>query len=422
MNAGSKITKFRHRLFLAEIFKIAITAFGGPEVHLAIFSKRLVTEKKFFTQAELLETYSICTLLPGPSSTQTITTLGYKYGGPSLGFLSLLVWILPSFIIMTALSFLYAGLPSDAIHTLRFIRPLAVSFIIVAAIRMITPLVKNKLSLFLAGYAFFVCALLRHPLEAYIKTPWMFPVVLVTGAMIAYFFNKESVYFRDKKLNVNWRYLGAFVIIFIVAGIISKLTRNPFAIMFENNYRFGSLVFGGGNVLLPMIFEQFVKFKQYITADEFITGVGLVQATPGPVFSIATFTTGLALDSKGIWAHVGGCVIGTTAIFLPGSLLAFWLFPVWNNIKKFRFFQRSFSGILATSSGLVAASAYLLFLPIGLHWKEENNFFYTNLVKENPVNWLNVVTIAVLCALLYKTKIPSPYWVLMAIITGIIIR
>jgi hypothetical protein len=76
---------------------------------------------------------------------------------------------------------------------------------------------------------------------------------------------------------------------------------------------------------------------------------------------------------------------------------------------------------VATSTGLVAASAYLLFLPVGLRWKEENNFFYTNLVNQNPINWLNVVTIVVLCALLYKTKIPAPYWVLMAIITGIII-
>ena len=153
---GSKIKKFRHWLFLSEIFKIAITAFGGPEMHLALFSKRLVHEKKFFTQNELLETFSICQMLPGPSSTQTITTLGYKYGGSFLGFLTLLVWILPSFIIMTALSFLYTGLPSEALHTLRFIRPMAVSFIIVAAIRMIRPLVNNKLSLWLVFYAFFV--------------------------------------------------------------------------------------------------------------------------------------------------------------------------------------------------------------------------------------------------------------------------
>lgn len=419
---GSKIQKFRNRLFLAEIFKIAMTAFGGPEVHLALFSKRLVHEKKFFSQNELLETYSVCHLLPGPSSTQTITTLGYRFGGPLLGFLTLMIWILPSFIIMSGLSFLYVRLPSDALHTLRFIRPLAVSFVIVAAIRMIAPLVKDKLSLWLIVYAFFTCALLRHPLEDYIKTPWIFPFVLVTGAFISSRVNKSYTYFPEKKLVFNWNYLIVFGVLFIASAIIGKLTLNPFVLLFENNFRFGSLVFGGGNVLFPMIFEQFVKFRHLITADEFIAGVGFVQATPGPVFAIATFTTGLALENQGAWGQLLGCLIGTTAIFLPGSLLAFWLFPLWNNLKKFKFFQRSFPGIIATSAGLVAASAYLLFLPIGLRWKEENNFFYTNLVNESPVNWLNVVTILVLCALLYKIKIPSPYWVLMAIITGIIIK
>jgi len=418
----SKIKKFRHLQFLKEIFKIALTAFGGPEVHLAIFSKRLVHEKKYFTQNELLETYSICAVMPGPSSTQTLTTLGFRYGGPTLGFLTLLVWIFPSFVIMTSLSFLYSSLPPEALHTLRFIRPMAVSFIIVSAIRMIQPLIHNKLSLWLAFYAFFVCALLRHPLEQYIKTPWMFPFVLVTGAFISFFLNREAVHFDEKKLKFNWNYLIAFVLLFIIAGTISKITRSQYAILFENNFRFGSLVFGGGNVLFPMIFEQFVKFKHFITADEFITGVGLVQATPGPVFSIATFTTGLALEDRGLWGQLSGCLIGTVAIFLPGSLLSFWLFPIWGSIKKFKFFQRSFPGIIATSSGLVAASAYLFFLPIGLRWKEENNFFYTNIENNNPINWLNVITIIVLCTLLFKTKIPSPYWVLMAIVTGIIIR
>ncbi len=418
---GSKIQKFRHRLFLGEIFKIAISAFGGPEMHLALFSKRLVHEKKFFTQNELLETFSICQMLPGPTSTQTLITLGYKYGGSALGFLTLLIWVLPSFIIMTALSFLYTSLPSESLHTLRFIRPMAVSFIIVAAIRMIMPLMKSKFSLWLAFYAFFICALLRHPLENYIKTPLMFPFVLITGALISNFINREAVFFNEKRLKVNWNYLIIFGVLFISSAIIGRLTNNLYVIIFENNFRFGSLVFGGGNVLYPMIYEQFVQFKHYLSADEFITGVGLVQATPGPVFAIATFTSSLALESKGIWGQLAGCLIGTVAIFLPGSLLAFWLFPVWKSLKKFRFFQRSFPGIIATAAGLVAASAYLVFLPVAFRWKEENNFFYTNLVKQNPINWLNVVTIAVLCVFLIKIKIPSPYWILMAIILGILL-
>lgn len=418
---SSKIENFRHWLFLKEIFKIATSAFGGPEVHLALFSKRLVNEKKFFSQAELLETYSVCQLLPGPSSTQTITTLGYRYGGAKLGFLTLLVWILPSFVILSLLSFLYLSLPSGALHTLRFIQHMAVSYIIVASIKMMKPLLADKVSVFLAFFAFFICALLRHPLENYIKTPWMFPLVLLTGAAISYFINRNSEFHKEKKLVFNWVYLAVFVVLFISSAIIGKITHNIYAVLFENNFRFGSIVFGGGNALYPMIFEQFVKFKKVISYEEFITGVGLVQASPGPVFSVATFITGLALQNHGFGGQIIGCLIGTIAIFLPGSLLAFWLFPVWKSIKKFRFFQRSFNGIIATSTGLVAASAYLLFLPLGVNWKEQNNFFYTNIVSSNPVNWLNVAIITVICTLMFKTQISSPLWVLMAILAGIII-
>ena len=419
---GSKIDKFKHWQFLREIFKIASMAFGGPEMHMALFSKRLVHEKKYFTQNELLETFSICQLLPGPTSTQVLISLGYKLGGAFLGFFTLLIWVLPSFIIMTALSFLYVNLASNTLHSLRFIRPLAVSFIIVAAIRMIGPMLNNKLSIGLALYSFCVCALLRHPLESYIKTPAIFPFVLFTGALVSFIINKEAKFFSDKKLKVNWGFLILFGVIFIGSAIIGKITNSPYAILFENNFRFGSLVFGGGNMLISMIFEQFVQFKNYISAEELITGLGLAQATPGPVFSIATFTTGLALREYGVWGQLAGCFIGTAAIFLPGSLLIFWLYPIWTSLKKFRFFQRSFPGIIATSAGIVASSAYLVFLPIGLRWKVENSFFYTNLVNQNPINWLNVITIMVLCVFLYKTKIPSPYWVVMAIILGLILR
>lgn len=408
-------------MFLKEIFKISISAFGGPEVHLALFSKRLVSEKKFFSQAELIETYSVCNLLPGPSSTQTITTLGYRYGGAKLGFLTLLTWVLPSFLILSFLSFFYLSLPPKALHSLRYIQHVAVSFIIVASIKMLQPLMKDKISIGLAFFAFFICALLRHPLESYIKTPWMFPIVLITGAGISYFINRKSEFHREKKLTFNWVYLAAFLLLFISAAIIGKFTQNIYVVMFENNFRFGSIVFGGGNALYPMIFEQFVKFKKLINYDEFITGVGLVQATPGPIFSVASFLTGLALKNQGYVGQLAGCFIGITAIFLPGSLLAFWLFPVWNSIKKFRFFQRSFNGIIATSTGLVAASAYLLFLPLCINWKEPNNFFYTNIVYQNPINWINVAIIAVICTLMFKTRISTPVWVLLAILAGIII-
>ena len=132
-----------------------------------------------------------------------------------------------------------------------------------------------------------------------------------------------------------------FAIIFIVAGIISEMARTnnwqerkPIH-LFENTYRMGSLVFGGGQVLMPMMYEQFsvrpqtIKQKRpadsvnivSIDKDEMTTGMGIVRAMPGPVFSIASFTGGMALRDEGKHMQLIGCLIGSIAIFLPSALL-----------------------------------------------------------------------------------------------------
>ena len=99
--ASNNFKKTKRFIFLKDVFIIALSAYGGPNMHLALYQKRLVDMKNYITNEELLELYSLCQMLPGPSSTQTITSIGYKFGGPFLAFLTLLVWILPAFILLT---------------------------------------------------------------------------------------------------------------------------------------------------------------------------------------------------------------------------------------------------------------------------------------------------------------------------------
>lgn len=102
--SGSKVHKIKRLLFLRDVFVISISAFGGPEMHLALFNKRLVEMRKYLSHEDLLELYSLAQMLPGPSSTQTITSMGYRFGGATLAFLTLMIWVLPAFIIMTLCS------------------------------------------------------------------------------------------------------------------------------------------------------------------------------------------------------------------------------------------------------------------------------------------------------------------------------
>lgn len=413
-------SKVKRLIFLKDVLLLSISAFGGPQMHMALFIRRMVNKKKYLTEAELMELYSLCQMLPGPTSTQTITSMGYKFGGARLAFFTLLVWLLPATTIMAAFSFFYAHLSQHTLGFFRFIQPLAVAFIIASAAQMVKIIAKTRLAIWLVILAFTGAALLRHPIENYFKTPWIFPIILVLGGFISYHYHKDIEPNTVKpKVKISWTYFIIFLSIFFLAAGLGKLTSSRPIILFENTYRFGSLVFGGGNVLIPMMFEQYVKYRNFLTAEEFITGIGLVQAVPGPVFSFSTFTTGLAMQDFGAHWQLMGCLIGTVGIFLPGMLFIFFIYPVWNQIKQYNIIRRSLDGVIAASTGLVVAAAYLLFLPVGLKWKKPDNFFYTNLAETDFINWENVIIISILSILIYRLKIPSPIWVVLAVAAGI---
>jgi len=427
VSGGAKVKKIKRFIFLKDVLVIALSAFGGPSMHIALFQKRMVERKRYLTDTELLELYSLAQMLPGPSSTQTITSMGYKFGGPVLAFLTLMVWVLPAFVLMTICSFLFVWLDVEVTNKVfRFIQPLAVAFVVTAGLKMAKKVTKGSLRLILMLAAFVIVALLRHPLEQYVKTPWMFPVLIVGGGIVSYFLNKkdhmsEMQEQADRpKIVTKWTYLIVFAAIFILVAIAGKVTQNQFFVVFENMYRFGSLVFGGGNVLVPMMFDQFVQFQSLIKPDEFLTGIGLNQAVPGPIFTVATYCGGLIMREGGFSSQILGCVVGTIGIFLPGTLMIFFVYPMWDSIKNLKIIRRSLDGVIAVSAGLVLAAGYLLFLPVGFNWVEANSFHYTNLQQTNFVNYFDIGLVIVLSLMLTKVKIPTPVWVVLAILAGIL--
>ncbi|MDA0778553.1 MAG: chromate transporter, partial [Bacteroidetes bacterium] len=359
----NSVKKIKHLLFLRDVFIIALSAYGGPNMHIALYQKRLVEAKGYLTNDELLEYYSLCQMLPGPSSTQTLMSIGYQFGGRLLAFVTLLVWVLPAFILLTASAIFIGAFQEYALQYLRFVQPVAVAFVMVAGINMIKKSIHNRQGYLLAGMAFIVTALLRHPLDTIVnmKTPWMFPIVLVLGGLFSFFdFKGKAEPYEPIQIKFPWRSLIAFVLVFILAGVTGKFSdNNRLVILFENCYRFGTLVFGGGNVLIPMMLEQFVNHSHYLTAEQFLNGVGLVQAIPGPIFSIASYTGATATQEYGIVNQIAGSFVSTLGIFLPGALLIFFVFPIWKRIKSHPVVVKALPGVIAASCGLVLAAAYL---------------------------------------------------------------
>jgi chromate transporter len=389
------IRNSRHLVFLLDVFSLALTAFGGPQIHFTMIHRKLVIKRKYITENELKELNSLCNMLPGPTSTQIITAIGYKMGGPMLAFLTLTVWVLPATLIMGAFAIILFVLELDnpKLHFLKYIQPMAVGFIIYAAYK-----IKD---LFVTKAHHWVLMILSAIAAILSNTPYIFPLLLIMGGVVSNFVNRSN--YADVKpiKNIQWGNFALFLGVFLAAAGLGAITKNTGFLIFENTYRYGSIVFGGGHVLIPMMYNQFVEFKHYLTSSEFLAGVGILQAIPGPVFSFATFTGSLALKDYGIMGMMAGGLIGTVAIFLPGILLIFFIYPMWNQIKHFSPVKNAIEGINATSAGLVIASAYLLFKPL-------------------EINEMNMLVMIGTLFILLTTKIPNPIIVIMCILAGLI--
>lgn len=389
--------RFRNFVFLGDVLRLALTAFGGPQVHYTQFQKLLVKKKKYLSEEELKEINSLCTMLPGPTSTQTITAIGFKRGGATLAFFTLGIWVLPACLFMGAFALLLSNMAIDhpRLEYLRFLQPMASGFLIFAAIKFIQIFIHKPYH-----WALLVATSLVGIL---LSSPWLIPLMLLIGGLTSsYIKNKETLKRPEPIKQIRWDNLLVFIGIFIGMAIIGVLTQNRFFLLFENNYRYGSMVFGGGHVLIPLMFNQFVEYKQYMMASDFLAGVGLLQAMPGPVFSIASFAGAMSTKEFGILGQLLGWFVSSVAIFLPGILLIFFVYPIWNQLKNYTPVKNAIEGINAASAGLVITSAYLLFLPV-------------------EVNEENMLILLATLFLLLTTKVPSPFIVIGCIAMGFII-
>jgi chromate transporter len=351
----------------------SLTAFGGPQGHLGMMMKTFVQRRRDITEEELMEYNAFCQLLPGASSTQTLTLIGYKRGGLPLAILTLLIWITPACALMGALSFLlqYFSVRDTQPGFFVLIQPMAIGFIGYSTYRIFNLAVHNTITRVIMVVASLMTFL-------FFKTPWIFPALILAAGIATNFSDKRIPQKGIPPKKIKWGNMIIFLFLFGVAGYVSETAsqqrwENRKSInLFENSYRFGSLVFGGGDVLMPMMYEQYVtrpeskRIKETgrdvlkMSKEDFLTGSGMVRAIPGPVFSIGAFTGGMVLKEEGSWWQLAGCLIGAIAIFLPSALLVLFFFPVWHNLKRYAVIFRSLEGINASVVGIMTGATFYL--------------------------------------------------------------
>lgn len=399
------VKRVRYIIFLKDVLLLSLTSFGGPQAHIAHFQNILVKKRGYLSDHDLVELNALCQVVPGPTSTQTLSALGYRLGGPSLAYLTLLIWLLPSVIIMTIAGMLMNGFVSKqtSLDFTRFIQPMAVGLIAHAAYTISLKTVTTRRG--------FLLMILAAAATYFVKTPVVFPIVLLGAGLITALNYKAHPREEKKKFDVSWSNFFLWAGVLIFAALLGWATKSIPELtlpvrLFENFYRNGSLIFGGGQVLTPMLYTEFVQYSKPlhhpISHDEFLSGYAFAQALPGPVFSFSSYIGVLSMRDYGIGGQIFGSIMSAAGLFLPGTFLIFFMIRIWESLKKFRPIRASLEGIHAANAGLVAAAAILLFQPL-----------------ENTI--LNFgFTIGTFCLMTF-TKVPSWVVILIGLVCGVIL-
>jgi chromate transporter len=357
-------------LFLRDVVFFTFTAFGGAQAHISLLLKYFVKNNKYISEEELLELYALAQVLPGPASTQTLVGIAYKVGKLKLSIMAFLIWILPSAVIMTFAAVSYAQLDQKQKFSdvLRYIQPVALGIVAFGAFNLSRKVLISQVSIFL-GISAVVATLV-------LKNAYVFPLSILIGGMVSSAIGtpKEETEIRMGLFsNINPRkfiyFIGVLLFLALLGAIIN--TTSPFSLpirLFENFYRNGIFIFGGGQVLVPLMFTEFVQMKQYLSASDFLSGFALQQALPGPTFSFTSYLGALSMKNfgYGIYGQFLGGLVGVLGINLPGLILVLFIVPFWNDLKKIARIKHSLSGINAVSAGFIIAAFILLVRPIGL--------------------------------------------------------
>lgn len=317
--------------------RLGCTSFGGPVAHLGYFREEFVNRKKWLSDADYADLVALCTFLPGPSSSQVGMSIGNLRAG-TLG--AILAWVgftTPSFLIMLALALGAQEVLGGGL--VRALSLLTLGVILSAVLGMAKTLTPEWSRRGIALFSGLIMVLW--------PTAWTSIVVIVLGGLYGLRFFRQAGEHQStpvafKKTGV---YLGVALGLLVVLPLLSF---TPVLALLDDMYRTGSLVFGGGHVVLPLL----QPVATWLTPEQFLGAYGAAQAIPGPVFTISTFL-GATFPQVN---PVLGAVVATVGIFLPAMLLVLAVMPVWNSIKTRPALQAALKGVNAAVVGLLLAA------------------------------------------------------------------
>ncbi|MGJ8673623.1 chromate efflux transporter [Rubritalea sp.] len=330
--------------------KLGLTSFGGPVAHLGYFRDAYVVKLGWISEERFAELLALCQFLPGPASSQFGAAIGYEKGG-WLGAVG--AWVgftLPSAILMVLLAL---GLqPISELLGVGWIHGLKLAAVAIVALAVLG--MKKSLCKTPAHHVIALASLLTL---VFTSQAWMQPLVIVVGGVFGamYFadYKNYQAHLSEKRGKLPMVCLVAIILFFVSLLALPVLMRmGTGAEATAGLLRAGSLVFGGGHVVLPLLETSYVD-KGLISEDAFLAGYGAAQAVPGPMFTLGSYLGAKVGVGGNVW--MGG-LIGTVAIFAPGMFLLALGMPVWNWLKGMPRARGAVSGANAAVVGLLAAA------------------------------------------------------------------
>ena len=379
-------------IFLLDVFLCSLSSFGGPEAHYGVFSQILVRKKKYIDEATLSEMIGVFSLVPGPSSTQTITAIGYLFGGPLLALFTFLVWALPAMVIMTLIGIFFTSFYQQPIfNQLLVVLPsIAIGFIAFAGWSLSRKVIKKSDDVFLF-FAVFMIGYFFTPI-----TIWAVPILLITTGLIKNFLLKQPLNKPISPVSIPWIWLGLVVGIALLNEGLLLFISNPWLTLLTSFYRYGYSVIGGGQIVIPLMIQDLVTQQSLLSLETFLSGYAIDQAIPGPLFSFASFVGSQAIQSPSL-SWLAGMLSGLS-IFLPGILLVYFVVPIWQNLRKNQWMKGFLHGITVAASALIVLTAinqFLLLEPSGLSYGLTFTTFLLLNIQKIPAPMIVVLLIAI---------------------------
>ena len=332
--------------------RLGLTSFGGPIAHLGYFRDEFVVRRRWLSERSYADLVALCQFLPGPASSQVGIALGLSRAGYGGALAAWLGFTLPSAIALILFASLLMQHGNLAPGVLQGLKVVAVAVVAQAIWGMARSLCPDRLRVTIMAAATIAVLLLT--------TVWSQLLVLLIAGLFGVLLIKpaddQQPAFQASPVSrrAGSLALGVFVVLLVGLPLLATLMPSQVLAMIDSFYRVGSLVFGGGHVVLPLLQAETVD-TGLVDVELFLAGYGATQAVPGPLFTFAAFL-GTAMDT-GLPGWLNG-LLCLVAVFLPSFLLVIGVTPFWEQLRHNRRTQAALAGINAGVVGLLLAALY----------------------------------------------------------------